>query len=162
VYGDDERRSDAQLVLRRATGASLTTGPKPGAMIRLLRVSAVLLGVAGLFGLVGVFQDSSPGTQPLSLLPISVITLGLAAWLYLRAGRMAARARRVEESRKLLALAGEPGTLTAAQVMSALALTREEAEAALTRMSREGLARFDIDAEGTPIYRVAKLPAPRS
>lgn len=131
-------------------------------MIRLLRACAVLLGVAGLFGLVGVFQDGVPGAQPVSLLPICVLTLGLAAWLYLRATRLAERAARAEQGRKLLALADASGALTAAQVMNALALPQEEAEAALTRLARDGLAAFEVDAAGTPVYRVVKLPAPRS
>ncbi len=59
--------------------------------------------------------------------------------------------------RKLLLLAQETGRLNAAEVVAGLSLTREEADAALTKLARDGLAELDLDENGAPVYRVQKV-----
>ena len=47
-------------------------------------------------------------------------------------------------------------TLTPAMIQAALGMEKAEADAALTRLRQDGLAEFDVDESGTPVYRVQK------
>jgi hypothetical protein len=84
---------------------------------------------------------------------IAGVLLGL--WFVFGVGRRKSR-RNKAEVQKLLALAAKDGTLTPAMIQAALGMEKEEADAALTRLRQDGLAEFDVDESGTPVYRVQK------
>jgi hypothetical protein len=130
-------------------------------VVLMMRVAGAMLAIFGVLGFAGSFDVNAQGKRQLQLLPIFLLMLAAAAFLWIRANRQSSRNRRVTLDRKLLSLGQESGALTVAQVVAGLQLTSEEATAALTQLTRDGLAQFDVDAEGAPIYRVSKLPPPR-
>jgi hypothetical protein len=87
---------------------------------------------------------------------LAVIVAGVLLGLWLAFGwRKARRSRaRRAEVQKLLELAAKDGTLTPAMLQAALGWDKEKAETALSGMSKDGLAQFDVDESGAPVYRV--------
>ncbi len=84
-----------------------------------------------------------------------VIFAGIVIGLVFAFGWMrSSRRRRRREVQKLLALAAKEGTLTPAMLQAALGYSKEGAEKALGRMRSEGLAQFDVNDSGEPVYRV--------
>ncbi len=122
-------------------------------MAFLARLLGVAIGVFGLLGVLGVAMDKPEvRSYPVAIFCALIIVAGAAVVWW--GQRRAVRDARVEVSRKLLALAQKSGKLTVAQVVASLSLTSEEATAALTQLSRDGLAQFDVDEQGATIYRV--------
>jgi hypothetical protein len=122
-----------------------------------MRVVAVGLALFALVMLAGSFSPEHPEERGIVLM-LAVPAMATAVFLFVRARKMSTHDRSVDLNRKLLALARGTGVLTVAQVVAELSLTSDEAKAALTQLSKDGLAEFDVDAEGAPIYRVRKLP----
>ena len=104
-------------------------------MVLMMRVTGVMLAIFGVLGFAGSFDVNAQGKRQLELLPIFILMLAAAGFLWVRANRQSSCNRRVVLDHKLLSL---------------------------TQLSRDGLAQFDIDADGAPIYRVSKLPPPRT
>jgi hypothetical protein len=124
------------------------------------RIAGVVLAVIGLLGLAGSFDVNKQGHRPLELIPIFLLILAAAVFLFVRGQRGSTRDRRVALEKELLYLAQPSGTLTVAQVIARMSLTSDEAKAALVQLEADGLAEFDVDAEGMPLYRVRKVPPP--
>ena len=123
-----------------------------------MRVAATLLALFALVMVAGSFSPDHPEERGIVLVLAAAAT-AVAVFLFVRARKQATRDTTVALDSKLLALAqGTGGVLTVAHVVAALSLTSDEAKAALSQLSRDGLAEFDVDAEGAPIYRVRKLP----
>jgi hypothetical protein len=127
-------------------------------VILLMRLVAVGLALFALVMFAGSFNPAHPEERGVVLMLAAPAT-AVAVFLFVRARRMSTHDRSVVLNRKLLSLAQGAGFLTVAQVVAELSLTSDEAKAALTELSRDGLAEFDVDAEGAPIYRVRKLPS---
>lgn len=87
-----------------------------------------------------------------------VIFAGVLVGLWFAFGwkRGRGRRRRKAEVQKLLALAAKDGTLTTAMIQAALGFDKEAADRALTDLRKDGLAEFDVDESGAPVYRVSK------
>ena len=130
-------------------------------MILLMRVAGVVLAVIGVLGFFGSFDADEKGHRPLELLPIFAIMLAVSVFLLVRAHQRSRRDQAVALEGRLISLGQATGVLTVAHVVAALSLTSDEAKAALTLLTRDGLAEFDVDAEGAPIYRIRKLPSPK-
>ena len=125
-------------------------------MIFLTRLLAIGLLVFGGLGFGGVLLDP-PGQRDWSLMAVFVPMISGAIALWIHAARRSARDARVERNRRLLELGRKSGTLTVADVVVGLSLTSEEANAALTQLSRDGLAQFEVDGEGASIWKLAHL-----
>jgi hypothetical protein len=123
-----------------------------------MRVLAVFLAACAILGAAGAIDPSDGGDSKLSLLPIFAVMLAAGVFLFVHAQRRQRRDQRVALEGRLLALAQGSGILTVPHVVVALSLTSEEAKAALSQLSKDGLAEFDVDAEGAPIFRVRKFP----
>jgi hypothetical protein len=126
-------------------------------VILLMRVVAVMLALFALVMIAGSFSPIHPEERG-TVLVLAAASAAAAVFLFVRARERSTHDESVAMNRELLALAQGTGFLTVPQVVAALALTGDEAKAALTQLSRDGLAEFDVDAEGAPIYRVRKLP----
>jgi hypothetical protein len=74
--------------------------------------------------------------------------------LALLAGRSAIKKSAQSEVQKLLKLAKD-GTLSAPQLIAS-GYDKQGAESALKRLRDLGLAEFDVDESGAPVYRVQK------
>lgn len=122
-----------------------------------MRAVAVGLTLFAIVMIAGSFSPVHPEERGIVLV-LAVASIAGAVFLFVRAQRRSTHDESVAMNRKLLALAQGTGFLTVPHVVAELSLTGEEAKAALTRLSRDGLAEFDVDAEGAPIYRVRKLP----
>jgi hypothetical protein len=86
--------------------------------------------------------------------------LGLAVlgvYMIYRAQLRIARNESVVLNAKLIELGQATGTLTVAQVVAKLSITADEANEALKGLTRDGIAQFDVDDTGAPIYRVQKV-----
>jgi hypothetical protein len=120
----------------------------------------VVAGCSALFAVVmlaGSFSPDHPEERGIVMV-LTLFSAALSALLFVRAHQRSKRSRMVSLDRRLLALAQGTGILTVPHVVAALSLTSDEAKAALSQLSKDGLAEFDVDAEGAPIYRVRKLP----
>lgn len=126
-------------------------------MILFLRLLALLLISFGLLGALGTLVEPDAAQRSLPAVVIFGASIAGGISLGVRAQKLAARARSVALNRKLVALAQKTGTLTPAQVEVSLSMTADEAAAALSHLSSQGLAQFDLDAEGVPVYRVQKI-----
>jgi len=124
-------------------------------LIVVTRIVAIALLVIGVLALFGSFDEGPKGVREVA--PIALVMLAVGVFLLIQVQRRVARRRKISLNRKLLELAQATGTLTVPQVVAGLSLTGDEAKAALTGLSHDGLAQFDIDAEGAPVYRVSKL-----
>jgi len=110
----------------------------------------VIVAVVAALGLIG-----SRGKD----LPVTIFfaaVLAGAAFSWISAVRGARRAERSAEVQKLLALAAGDGTLTPAMIVAGMGMSKDEADAALLMLRESGVAEFDVDEHGTPVYRVAK------
>jgi hypothetical protein len=83
------------------------------------------------------------------------VVLGLWFAFGWRAKWLQKKMRRAEVQ-KLLALAAKDGMLTPAMIQASLGMDKKEADEALTDLRKEGLAEFDVDENGAPVYRVSK------
>jgi ABC-type multidrug transport system fused ATPase/permease subunit len=127
-------------------------------MVLLARVTGLVVAIFALLGMIGCFTDRGPdGRVQVSLVIFFALGLAAAGWLFYHAAQRSGRDARVALSQKLLALGRATGTLTVAQVIASLSLTKQEASDALTQLSRDGLATFEVDSEGSPLYRIARL-----
>ncbi|MBS2022831.1 MAG: hypothetical protein JST92_10495 [Deltaproteobacteria bacterium] len=125
-------------------------------MTLFLRITAILLMAFSAIMLFGVAVAPKPGDFVPALMVLGVGIGGF--YLFLHARKRDARDEQVALTGRLLALAEKSnGALSVAQVVAALSLTADEARAALTQLSRDGLATFEVDEQGTAIYRVQKL-----
>jgi hypothetical protein len=84
-----------------------------------------------------------------------VLVAGVLLGLWFAFGRaLTAGRRKKREVQKLLALAAAEGTLTPQMIQAALGYSKEKADKALAGLRKEGLAEFDVDGTGSPVYRV--------
>jgi hypothetical protein len=120
------------------------------------RIVGVLLVVFGLLGIFGVVDGKERAVARFWLLVVFAIPVAGGAAVFRSASRHDKRLAVVSEQQKLIALGAESGTLTATRVVVALGWTKEEADAALTRLRASGLAEFDVDEAGAPVYRLSK------
>lgn len=87
------------------------------------------------------------------LLLILLLLVLVIVWFATRGGQ---RKKRDAEVQKLLAMAAKHGSSLSPPQLMANGYTKEEAEAALMHLRSEGLAEFDVDEHGQPVYRVSK------
>ena len=87
-----------------------------------------------------------------------VILAGVMLGLWFAFGWRAKRRQKLKlaEVQKLLALAEKDGLLTPAMIQAALGVEKAQADDALTDLRKEGLAEFEVDENGAPVYRVSK------
>ncbi len=125
-----------------------------------MKLSAFAVIAFGGVMLLGTLVDTSVPHASVAAVLVCLAIIAAGALLFWRAQVLAVRQLNIERNRKLVALAHKSGTLTAAQVELALALTAAEANRALSHLVQEGLAQFDVDADGAPVYKVAKVELP--
>ena len=126
-------------------------------MVLVMKLSALAVIAFGGVMLLGTVVDTAVAHPSVPAVLVCLAIIAAGALLFWRAQVLATRELNIARNRKLVALAQKSGTLTAAQVELALALTSAEANRALSHLVQEGLAQFDVDAEGAPIYKVAKV-----
>ena len=121
----------------------------------LSRVFAVILTVVGVMGLLGTVIGKDPARSVVALSIFFALMVGAGVLLFRNALRAGKRAEEKAEVHKLLVLAGEHGTLAPPQLIAA-GYSKEEAADALKLLKQSGLAEFDVDDTGTPVYRLHK------
>ena len=119
----------------------------------LKRLAAIVIGVFASFLLLGAVIDSDPPGKKAALILFALAILAACVALWRSAQKTVAKNRERAEVQKLLAMVGDQGTLATPQLVAA-GYTREEAEEALKRLQDSGVAQFDVDETGTPVYRV--------